>query len=137
MKILLILNPSTNNQQNQPSTRLRIAVAENNISEVQRLLFWRSDINFTSDDLGIALVDASRTSHEEIVRLLLDAGADVNHAGNDDGSALMAASKHGCRGVMRILLEAGARVEMVHSYGYILREVLRELWISSSGNAGA
>ncbi|KAG4438310.1 hypothetical protein IFR05_006197 [Cadophora sp. M221] len=129
MKILLILNPKTNNPQNEPSTHLRTAVAETSISEVQRLLFWRSEINLTRADLGDALVEASQAGHEEIVQLLLEAGVDVNHTGNDNGSALMAASRNGYRGVMRMLLEAGARVEMVHAYGYMLREVLNEVWM--------
>lgn len=56
----------------------------------------------------------------------------MNFSGNDDGSALMAASRNGHSGVMRMLLQAGARVEMVHDYGIMLREVLDEYWEGGS-----
>ena len=134
MKILLVFSEDKfDDQQQEPtlnhfsgSTQIHLAASLNSTSEVRKLL---QNHNFTSSDLGSALIDASRSGNTEIVKVLLDLGADSNWSGRDEGSALMAACKSGKRDAARLLLERGARVEFVHPYGRVLREVLDEILI--------
>ncbi|KAG4424292.1 hypothetical protein IFR04_002533 [Cadophora malorum] len=134
MKILLVFSEDKlDDQQQEPtlspssiSTQLHLAASLNSTSEVRKLF---QNHNFTSSDLGSALVDASRSGNKEIVKVLLDTGADVNWTGSDEDSALMAACRGGQREVARLLLERGATVELVHLYGKVLREVLDEIVI--------
>ncbi|KAH7371787.1 ankyrin repeat-containing domain protein [Cadophora sp. MPI-SDFR-AT-0126] len=132
MKILLDFNtPDQQRQESQPdlssiSIHLHVAVSLHNTSEVRQLL---QNHNFASSDLGSALIDVSRSGNIEIVNLLLDAGADVNWTGNDENSALMAACRSGKREVAMLLLENSARVEKVHLYGRVLKDVLDEVFL--------
>ncbi|PVH74354.1 ankyrin [Cadophora sp. DSE1049] len=139
MKILLVLNSDTPDEQRQElqpnqfsiSTNLHLAASLNNTSEVRKLL---QNHKFTPSDLGSALIHASRTGNTEVVNLLLDAGADVNWTGDDEFSGLMAACRSGKKEVARLLLEKGARVEMVHAYGMVLKDVLDEVFITTDVN---
>jgi hypothetical protein len=69
----------------------------------------RSDVNLTDNDGQTALGWASEFGHEQVVRLLLEAGADVNAgAGGYGGTALQRASEGGHEQVVRLLVAACA-----------------------------
>jgi hypothetical protein len=72
----------------------------------------RSDVNLADNAGQTALGWASEFGHEQVVRLLLQAGAGVNAAGGGgySGTALQRASENGHEQVVRLLLEAGADV---------------------------
>jgi ankyrin repeat protein len=53
---------------------------------------------------------ASGNGHEEIVKLLLNAGAKVNAKGGEYGSALVAAAENNNEKVVQLLLQAGGSI---------------------------
>lgn len=57
-----------------------------------------------------ALMLASESGHQEIVKILIDAGADVNATTEDGQTALMLASQNGHQEIVNILIDAGADV---------------------------
>ena len=65
-----------------------------------------------------ALMAASCEGHNEVVRLLLDAGAETNLAATDGYNALILASRKGHNEVVRLLLDAGADKNLAATDGY-------------------
>jgi len=65
---------------------------------------------------GTALVSASLSGHEEVVRLLLSRGANVHARGDYAADPLQAASLHGHTQVVQLLLENGADVNARSGY---------------------
>ena len=60
------------------------------------------------NDGWTALMLAAQNGHEQVARVLLEAGAVVGAQNNDGSTALMHAARNGHEQVARVLLEAGA-----------------------------
>lgn len=58
-----------------------------------------------------ALHAAACRGHEEMLRMLLDAGADIEAVGNDGQTPMYLAAQQKHQGVVQILLKAGAKLE--------------------------
>ena len=69
-------------------------------------------VNAQGGYYGNALQAASFGGHEQVVKLLLDAGAEVNAQGGVYGNALQAASFRSYEQVVKLLLDAGAEVNV-------------------------
>jgi Ankyrin repeats (3 copies)/NACHT domain len=69
-----------------------------------------ADVNTQGGRCGNALKSSSTNGHENIVKLLLEAGADVNAQDEEYSTALQSASANGHENVVKLLLEAGADV---------------------------
>jgi ankyrin repeat protein len=73
------------------------------------LLDRRADIN-ARGKYGNALMAASDSGHEKVVRILLARGADVSNLGGEYGNALQVVLQDGHEKIMQTLLEIGAAV---------------------------
>lgn len=89
----------------------RIAVAENDLEWLERILNDGADINATKGDYKTTLVmEAAVRGHVEAIEMLLDKGADVDMADLDGWTALMGATVQGHLEAVTVLLEHGANV---------------------------
>lgn len=77
------------------------------LADIVRLLIQEAwpDINARGGAYGNPLQAASAAGHQQVVKLLLQAGADVNMQGGVYGNALRAASLQGHEHVVRLLLQ--------------------------------
>ncbi|KIV93472.1 hypothetical protein PV10_04684 [Exophiala mesophila] len=73
-------------------------------------LLRTNDVNAQGGRYNTALQAAVYSGHENVVRMLLNAGAHVNARGGPRGTALQAALCSGHENVVQILLNAGAHV---------------------------
>lgn len=73
---------------------------------------WKQREVHRVDECATALILASFHGHEDVVRLLLEAGADANQSSEIDYSALDAASRMGHLEIVKMLLDAGAFVNV-------------------------
>ena len=74
----------------------------------------------------IALMLAAQNGHEQVARVLLEAGAVVIAQTNDGTTALMLAAHNGHEQVARVLLEAGADRNPNSTRGVICCALMRE-----------
>ncbi|KAL8799699.1 MAG: hypothetical protein Q9182_005708 [Xanthomendoza sp. 2 TL-2023] len=89
------------------------ALNAGHMTVVQLLLSYGA--NADTPDVGerhdYALHTAVLRKHEEIVRLLIEAGADVNAFSKDGNTALNYACRYGSRSIAQLLLDGGADIE--------------------------
>lgn len=78
-------------------------------------------INTQGGHFGNALQAASQGGHEQVVKMLFDAGADANASGvYGNSNALRDASYRGHKQVVKLLLDKGADVNALGKYGNAL-----------------
>jgi ankyrin repeat protein len=78
------------------------------------------DININDTDGDTALVIASKTENEELLRTIIDAGADVNIQNKDGNTALMIASIYSnaeTEDIIKMLINAGTDVNIQNKDG--------------------
>lgn len=90
------------------------AAEKGHVEVVKELLKTKIDINHVNNLGWTALMEAVVLSdggptHQQIIRLLVDAGADVNIPDRDKVTALTHAKKKGYKEIVTILEKAGAR----------------------------
>lgn len=76
----------------------------------ERFIFLKYDVNVQEGYYGNPLQVAATYGHENVVRLLINAGANVNAQGGYYGNALHAATFQNHGTLVRILLDAGADI---------------------------
>ncbi|KAJ5166727.1 uncharacterized protein N7482_005508 [Penicillium canariense] len=93
---------------------LAAAASNGNERVVQMLLRAGVPTHQTTheDPPGLPIVQAVRSNHSQVLRLLLNHGAGINHASFSGLTALMWASMLGYEDPSRILLETGAKVDL-------------------------
>ena len=77
------------------------------------------DVGHVSRGSVSPLWGAANRGHEQVVRMLLQAGADANAEDKDAGTALQIACMFGHENVVRVLLDAGAGLYGQNQEGYI------------------
>ena len=90
---------------------IRIAVADNDIESLERLLREGADINAAKGKYETSiLMEAAVRGNLAIIKLLLERGANVNQADRDGWTALMGATVEGRIESVKLLLDNGADV---------------------------
>lgn len=93
---------------NFPPKMLRVLLRRLPNGLLPTLLAHRSLVEGTP--LYTACISAPRSSQNERIQILLDAGADIEHEGGDHGTALMGACAAGRLSVVKLLVMKGANI---------------------------
>jgi uncharacterized protein len=97
---------------------LRIAVAEDDLESVERLLSEGANINAAKGDYKTTiLMEAAVRGNLRLMVLLLEKGSDVNMADKDGWTALMGATVQGHLEPVKLLLDRGADVSAKNHNG--------------------
>ncbi|MCJ1321379.1 hypothetical protein MMC15_006723 [Xylographa vitiligo] len=106
--------------QNLPNNVLREAVANGDADLTKKALEMEgANPNATTTDPSCVpmLSVATDAHHDQVVKLLIDAGADINQGSDDKSKALHRAAKHNRRGILEALLENGVSVNEIDNFG--------------------
>jgi uncharacterized protein len=96
----------------------RMAVADDDIESLERLLREGADINAARGKFKTTiLMEAAVRGNVRVMQLLLERGAKVNVADQDGWTALMGATVQGWLEPVRLLLEHGADVQAKNHNG--------------------
>ncbi|KAG5929084.1 hypothetical protein E4U42_007234 [Claviceps africana] len=100
---------------------LIMAASNGDAAKVARLLAGtikdHVDVDVADEDGTPALIYASCFGHENVVKVLIDAGADVNKQDQNQWTALMWAMTNRQKGIAKILLDHGASSDQKTSSG--------------------
>lgn len=113
VEALLVAGADANRQGGRyQATPLQQAASLGQLSMVQALLRYDVALDRRDSTGEMALHDAARNGHVEVVQALLDAGADVRpHGGRFNATPLHAAARAGHVEVVKMLLEHGAPLD--------------------------
>ncbi|MCJ1377045.1 hypothetical protein MMC17_000135 [Xylographa soralifera] len=106
--------------QDLPNNVLREAVVNGDADLTKKALEMEgANPNATTTDPSCVpmLSLATDARHDQVVKLLIDAGADVNQGSGDKSKALHRAAKHNRRGILQALLENGVSVNETDNLG--------------------
>ncbi|MEO8777937.1 MAG: ankyrin repeat domain-containing protein [Rhodanobacter sp.] len=92
----------------EPALVAAATIADDDPTGVSLLLKHRAAVNALDARKRHALLGAAAEGHEQIARVLCDAGADVKLADEHGSTALMEAARAGASGIVRRLAEAKA-----------------------------
>ncbi|MEO6927429.1 MAG: ankyrin repeat domain-containing protein [Rhodanobacter sp.] len=101
----------------EPALVAAAAIADDDPSGVKLLLKHRAAVNALDARKRHALLDAAAEGHEQIARVLCEAGADVNLADENGSTALMEAARAGASGIVQRLAEAKANALLRDQHG--------------------
>ena len=94
-----------------------IAVRQNNLDALKRLIERGVDVNSVDGWNDIALTECAYHGWNEMIDLLIQSGADVNKQGLYGETAIYRASMHGQTATVKLLLNAGANPNIRDSEG--------------------
>ena len=106
--------------QDLPNNVLREAVSKGDVDLTQKALEMEgADPNATTSDRSRMpmLSLATNRHHDQVVKVLIDAGADVNKGSGDKSRVLHWAAKHNRCAIIEVLLKKGASVNEVDGFG--------------------
>jgi ankyrin repeat protein len=92
------------------TTPLHVAVYNNDVKAVDKLIAGRADVNVRNDYGSSPLSEAAITGSVEVIRKLIHAGADVDLANGDGMTPLMIIARTSNVEAAKLLLKAGAKV---------------------------
>ncbi len=96
----------------------RIAVAEDDLASLERLLAEGTNINASKGKYKTTiLMEAAVRGNLKVIKLLLDKGANIDMVDQDGWTALMGATVQGRTEPVRLLLEHGADVNAKNCNG--------------------
>lgn len=96
----------------------RIAIAEDNLEWLERLLAEGADVNAVKGEYKTTvLMEASVRGNLEAMKLLLEKGANIDMVDQDGWTALMGATVQGSLEPVKLLLEHGADVNAKNHNG--------------------
>jgi ankyrin repeat protein len=119
--VLALLAISGCAEPDRPTVSLYRAVHAGDIDQLERHLYWGSDINVPGADGDMPLHVASRRGRLVIARLLLDSGAEVDALNRDGRTPLYVALMKGRTQLADLLVERGAQLKP----DWLLLEVAR------------
>jgi ankyrin repeat protein len=93
------------------TTPLHVAVYNNDVKAVEKLLASRVDVNARNDYGSTPLSEAAITGNAEVIRKLISAGAKVDQANADGMTPLMIIARTSNVEAAKLLLKAGAKVD--------------------------
>jgi|SRR5271157_4990436 len=97
---------------------IRMAVAEDDLDEVERLLREGAEINAVKGAFMTSiLMEATARGNVGVMKLLIENGADVNMADKDGWTALMGATVQGHLESVKLLLEQGVELNAKNHNG--------------------
>ncbi|MCJ1391016.1 hypothetical protein MMC18_003877 [Xylographa bjoerkii] len=111
--VLVVASPSCETQ-NLPNNVLLAAVSKGDVDLTRKALEMEgaNPNATTADRRRIPVLSlATEGQHENVVKLLIDAGADVNQGSDDDTRALHRAAKHNRPAILQVLLDKGVSVD--------------------------
>lgn len=117
----------------QPTISLYRAVHGGDIDQIERHLYWGSDINAQDAEGNMPLHVAAERGRLVVVRLLVENGADVNARNRDGQTPIFVALMAGRTQIADLLLQHGASLEpdaLLHAVaenGVADRDVIRFL----------
>ena len=91
--LLLILSACS--EMDKPTIGLYLAVNRGDIDQIERHIYWKTDINQLNIDGQTPLHEAASAGRIVVAKLLLDNGADVNRLNKDKQTPLYVALMHG------------------------------------------
>jgi ankyrin repeat protein len=92
------------------TTPLHVAVYNNDVKAVEKLIAGRADVNARNDYGSSPLSEAAITGSVEVIRKLIHAGANVELANADGMTPLMIIARTSNVEAAKLLLKAGAKV---------------------------
>ncbi|TAL93090.1 MAG: ankyrin repeat domain-containing protein [Rhodanobacter sp.] len=101
----------------EPALVAAAAITDDDPAGVTLLLKHRAPVNAIDARKRHALLGAAAEGHEQIVRVLCEAGADINLADQHGSTALMEAARAGASGIVQQLAEANANALLRDQHG--------------------
>lgn len=93
--ILIAVGFQACSEPDKPTIGLYVAIKRGDIDQIERHIFWKTDINELNIDGQTPLHESARTGHVIAVKLLLNNGADVNKLNREGKTVLYVALKNG------------------------------------------
>ncbi|CAE7615646.1 CTTNBP2 [Symbiodinium sp. CCMP2592] len=117
MELQLVLLPYSGTSETEAEA-LRSASACGSLCEVEAMLQLPQHPDIADRDGFTSLMKAAQNGHEEVVRLLLEAGAAQDLANNTGFTALMMASVNDHVEVVQVLLHGGSDINLANYVGF-------------------
>ena len=95
----------------KPSIALYLAVQRGDLDQLERHIYWKTDINAVLPNGQYPLQVAARKGRIVMVKTLLRHGADINSRSSDDESAVDLAILNGRTQIAELLIDEGATMD--------------------------
>lgn len=108
---VLLLPLSACTEPDRPTIGLYLAVQRGDLDQIERHIFWGSDINQPDVDGRMPLHVAAEQGRWPVAKLLIKHGADINALDRDGHSPVYVALMAGRTQVVQHMVKMGARIE--------------------------
>lgn len=106
---ILLLGACT--EPDKPSISLYMALQRGDIAQIERHIYWGTDLNQPTPDGDMPLHEAARAGRLVVVKLLLDNNADINARDARNHTPLYEALMSGRTQIARLLVKRGAEFD--------------------------